>query len=256
MLTHITYVGHATLLIEAAGVRLLTDPLLRDGLVHLRRHAVQVDAEWYQDLDAVLISHMHWDHLDLPSLQLLDPTTHFITPHGAARILRRHGFSNVSEVDVGDTIELGSVAIRATYAEHDSRIPLLQSEASALGYLIASEHTIYFAGDTDLFADMSSLHPDLDVALVPVWGWGPTVSSGHLDPYRAAESVRRLRPRMAIPIHWGTFLPLGLRRLLPELLTDPPHTFARRAAEVAPAVHVCVLQPGTRISLDETLNDD
>ena len=93
MPTHITYIGHATLLIETGGVRLLTDPLLRDGLVHLRRHAVQVDAAWYQDLDAVLISHMHWDHFDLPSLQLLDSSTRFIAPHGGARILRRHGFS-------------------------------------------------------------------------------------------------------------------------------------------------------------------
>src|SRR5262249_60752921 len=82
-------------------------------------------------------------------------------------------------------------------------------EIPLLGDLIEPSTRVYFAGDTDLFGGMQELAPGLDVALLPVAGWGPRVGSGHLDPQRAAETLRLLRPRVAIPIHWGTYRRLG-----------------------------------------------
>jgi L-ascorbate metabolism protein UlaG (beta-lactamase superfamily) len=92
---------------------------------------------------------------------------------------------------------------------------------------------------------MEALAP-LDVALLPVWGWGPSLGRGHLNPRTAAETLRLLRPRVAVPIHWGTYFPIGRggRRL-----ADPPHEFARHAAELAPDVEVRVLKPGDGFEL-------
>jgi L-ascorbate metabolism protein UlaG (beta-lactamase superfamily) len=96
---------------------------------------------------------------------------------------------------------------------------------------------------------MDGLLPDLDLALVPIWGWGPTVGSGeHLDPAGAAQALRLLRPRVAVPIHWGTYHPLhhGWRRE-PEFLSEPAETFVREAASIAPEVEVRILKPGERL---------
>jgi len=110
--------------------------------------------------------------------------------------------------------------------------------------LLHGEKSVYFAGDTDLFAGMADIHGALDVALLPVWGWGPTLGEGHLTPRRAAESLTMLRPRAAIPIHWGTFAPLGLGWLRPRFLTAPPYDFANHASNLAPDVSVHVVHPG------------
>ena len=102
-------------------------------------------------------------------------------------------------------------------------------------------------GDTDLFDGMEGLVDDLDVALIPIWGWGATLGRGkHLDPQRAAEAARRLAPRIAVPIHWGTYRPLH-RGARARFLTEPAEAFARAAAEVAPDVDVRVLQPGEEL---------
>jgi L-ascorbate metabolism protein UlaG (beta-lactamase superfamily) len=108
---------------------------------------------------------------------------------------------------------------------------------------------VYFAGDTDVFAGMAELGP-LDVALLPVWGWGPSLGPGHMDPEQAARAAALLRPRVAVPIHWGTYLQVGLRRR-EALLRGPPHAFADRCAELAPDVEVRVLEPGGTLSLDQ-----
>jgi hypothetical protein len=80
--------------------------------------------------------------------------------------------------------------VRATHADHEGGRGFLGTEVAALGYLIRGSHQIYFAGDTDLFEEMATLAPDLDVALVPIWGWGPSLGPGHLDPRRAAPPRR------------------------------------------------------------------
>jgi L-ascorbate metabolism protein UlaG (beta-lactamase superfamily) len=163
-----------------------------------------------------------------------------VVPAGARRLLP--GFSDVREVDVGDEVPVGSVMIRATPAEHRSARLLLRS-APSLGFLVSGSRTVYFAGDTDIFAGMSALAGSLDVALLPVAGWGSKVDAGHLDPRRAAQALQLLRPRTAVPIHWGTFSPL--RR---PTSSDPPEAFRRHAAELAPDVEVRILEPGAALT--------
>ena len=112
----VTYVGHATTLIEMGGSRLLTDPVLRQRLYHLRRRSAPIAEHVLERLDAVLISHLHRDHLDLPSLRKLGTGTRLIVPNGAAALLRRHGFHRVEELRAGERTSVGGVPVTATLA--------------------------------------------------------------------------------------------------------------------------------------------
>jgi L-ascorbate metabolism protein UlaG (beta-lactamase superfamily) len=244
----VTYVGHATVLVELDGARLLTDPVLRRHVLHLRRHG-QVSEEPLRDPDAILISHAHWDHSHVPSLSSLGRSTRVVVPRGAARILRRRRFADVIEVDVGESVEIEGVMVTATYAEHDASRGPLGIRAPALGYVVAGSKRVYFAGDTDLFPGMAELGP-LDLALLPVAGWGPRLPPGHLDAGRAAEALQLLEPRAAVPIHWGTYSPIAKRRTTAAARREPAEEFARLAAQLAPTVSVHVLAPGESLELD------
>jgi L-ascorbate metabolism protein UlaG (beta-lactamase superfamily) len=244
------WLGHSTVLIELAGARLLTDPLLRGRILHLRRAVPLVD-EPLDRLDAVLVSHLHYDHLDPPSLRRVDRAAKLVVPKGAARVVRRSGFGDVAEVAAGETLQVGPVTVRAVHAEHGSS-RVFGARSEALGYVVEGAHRIYFPGDTDLYPEMADLGPGLDVALLPIWGWGPSLGAGHLDPRRAAEALALLRPRIAVPIHWGTYYPAQATRLrLPAFLREPVWAFERHAAELAPEVDVRVLEVGGELLLPQ-----
>jgi L-ascorbate metabolism protein UlaG (beta-lactamase superfamily) len=241
------YVGHATVLVELDGVRLLTDPMLRGRVFHLRRHGA-VPADAYSGIDAVLISHAHWDHLDPRSLAQLGPRLRLVVPRGVARILRRRRFQEIVELEAGEAVDVDGLTVTATPAEHDAGRGPLGVNAPALGYVISGSTRIYFAGDTDLFPGMAELAP-LDVALLPVAGWGPRLPPGHLDARRAAEALRLLEPRTAVPIHWGTYSLVTKRRASAAEEREPAEEFKRLAAELAPEVDVHVLAVGETLDL-------
>jgi len=243
------YLGHSTVLLEVDGVRILTDPLVVDRLGLLHRHTDAV-AHLIDDgnIDVVLISHAHHDHLHLPSLRRCPGRPRIVVPRGLGRLASRAG-RDVMEVAAGEQFDLGGVVVDAIRADHDGRRRPFGPAANALGYRITGSTRVYFAGDTDLFPEMSDLAGTVDVTLLPVWGWGPRLGSGHLDPRRAAEAVVRIRPRLAIPIHWGTFYPFAFARIWPHPLGDPPRDFAREAARLAPQTEVRILAPGEGMAL-------
>ena len=248
-INQITFIGHATLLVEIDGVRLLTDPVLRDGVANLQRRSMPVRNSLYQDIDAVLISHLHRDHLDIPSLRMLGRETNLILPSGSTELLLNKGFSDIKEMSAGDTTKIGAVSIHATHAEHHGKHPPFGPTADCLGFLIEGSQTVYFPGDTDLFPGMADLADGLDVALLPVWGWGFNLGPGHMNPQRAAEALTLLRPRITIPIHWGTFYPRWFGWFRPSLMVEPPQLFLKEAAIRMPQVKIHILNPGSSISL-------
>ena len=244
----VTYVGHATILVELDGVRLLTDPLLTPRVSHLLRTSAVPDLD-APHLDAILLSHLHADHLHLRSMRLLGKDRLIVAPRGATRFLAQHGFMRVVEVAAGETLQIGDVTVEATPADHPPRPLPGRPKTDCLGYIIHGRRHIYFTGDTDLFDGMAEIGARVDVALLPVWGWGPTLGAGHMDPYRAAQALELLRPSLAIPIHWGTYFPAGLRPLLPHLVRQPPYAFSQFANKLAPEVQVCILDPGDALDL-------
>jgi L-ascorbate metabolism protein UlaG (beta-lactamase superfamily) len=242
MAERLTWLGHSTVLVELDDVRLLTDPVLRRRVGHLLRPK-EVAASALSGIDAALVSHVHWDHLDLPSLKRLGRAMPLVVPRGAGPLLERRGFSNVTEVEEGAELEFGQVRVRVTHAEHDAS--RLRIKAPSLGYVFEGARSVYFAGDTDVFDGMAGLAESLDVALLPVAGWGPRLPAGHLDPEGAAKALRLLQPRIAIPIHWGTYRPAHR----PLTFADAANRFAARAAEVAPDVEIRILRVGESCSL-------
>jgi L-ascorbate metabolism protein UlaG (beta-lactamase superfamily) len=247
----LTFLGHSTVLIEVDDLRILTDPVLRRGLGPVRRQVQAVLPELFADLDAVFISHGHHDHLDQPSLRRIPGRPTVIVPKGFAGLARTWDLGPVEEVQPGDRLRIDQVELEVTYAEHSGKRVPFGPEGPAIGCVVAGSRRVYFPGDTDLFPGMASLADTLDVALLPVWGWGPTIGVGHMDPGRAAEAAAILRPRLAIPIHWGTFYPAGLRRVVPKPFDVPGRLFAEALARRAPDIPVRILAPGEAITIPE-----
>ncbi|WP_250284413.1 MULTISPECIES: MBL fold metallo-hydrolase [unclassified Frankia] len=303
----VTWWGHSTVVIADAGTRLVTDPVFGPRIAHLRRRAGARPAAQAARVDAAVVSHLHADHLDIPSLKLLPPTVPIILPRGGAALLaRRHPAlaERCVEMVPGDRVRVTSrddmtgLDVLAVPAEHDgSRGPWSRHRGPALGFVVTGSRTVWFAGDTALHDAMADLAPlGIDIALVPVGGWGPSLGPGHLDPAGAIEAVRRTlgprpvrppalsppalspptvsapkvsapavsvqpvsprtlsaRPAVAIPIHYGTFWPIGFDRVRPDRFHEPGREFARLAATATdlPA-EVRVLTHGESLNIAES----
>lgn len=249
-MVQVNYIGHSTVLIDIGRIRVLTDPVLRDRVFFLQRHgrnpAPALLAERPPDL--VLLSHLHLDHADLPSLRQLPATTPVITPRGSGQYLSRWAKVEVHEIREGASVRVADVEISAFPANHGRALSVPRPMGSCLTYVLQNSRTVYFAGDTDLYPEMDSVGSsfDLDLALLPVWGYGHRLGSGHLNPRTAAQAAARLFPRVAVPIHWGSLRYPGPHALWKRAsyLNQPPHDFYEHASHLAPETEVRVLQPG------------
>ncbi|WP_097194121.1 MBL fold metallo-hydrolase [Blastococcus aggregatus] len=256
------FLGHSTVRVELAGRTVLTDPLLTASVGPLRRVVPVPDPASWAGVDVVLLSHLHADHLHLRSLRMLHPAARFVVPRGAGAWFRRHGFARVDEISAGETLTDGALRITAVHAAHSGHRwgPRFTGgpDACAVGHLLeGAGSTVYLSGDTALHDGMHALGDrGIDVAVLPVWGWGADLGPGHLDPAQAAEAVARLRPRTAVPVHWGTLAPAGSTRLptplrarMGRLLVEPPLTFAREVADRGLDTTVLVARPGAPVPL-------
>ncbi|HSE71143.1 MAG TPA: MBL fold metallo-hydrolase [Nocardioidaceae bacterium] len=254
MSIRVTWWGHATTLVQDRA-RVLTDPVLTHRLAHLHRRTGLPPDPVPHDLDAVLVSHLHADHLHLPSLRMLPPGTPVLLPRGAARLLSRLPVEPV-EVVAGDVVPVADARVRVVPAVHnDNRWPGGRIRGKAVGFVLEGDGSTYFAGDTSSFDGMADIHPDLDLALMPVGGWGPSLNGHHLNPRQAAECLLDLTPRVTVPIHYGTLWPRGMNRLRPHLFHDPGHRFAEHAEVLTPQVDVRVLAPGSSTVVEHNRSD-
>ncbi len=254
MPVEVTWWGHATCTVEDSHTRVLTDPLFARRLAHLRRRRGAVPPAEARHADVVLVSHLHADHLHVASLARLGEGTRLLVPRGAGRAvpgLRRLTHLAVSEVAPGDALKVGRLVVRVVPARHDGRrLPVGRRRAPALGYVLEGEARTYFAGDTGLFEGMAEEVGPVDVALLPVGGWGPYLGEGHLDAGRAAEALARLGAPSAVPVHYGTYWPIGMDAVRPHEFHAPGHEFERQAARRAPGVAVHRLGHGESVRLE------
>lgn len=243
----VRFVGHATVLLAVGGLRVLTDPFLRDRLGPLERHGPMPEPEALGDIDIVVISHGHQDHFDLASLGALRGRPTIVVPRGLGERARRAVRGDVIEVSVGEQLDLGGPRITAVPARH--WVAPGAPRAQPQGYVLDLGARIYFAGDTGRLPAMGRFAGAVDLALLPVWTWGPHLGPGHLGPRAAAEVLAEIGAAAAVPIHWGTLYPRRLHRVWSRPLAEPGERFRAHAEHVAPGADVRLLRPGETASL-------
>ena len=205
----LTWLGHATVVVDMDGVRIVADPLLRRHNGILRRRGVVPEGAAWAGADAVLLSHLHHDHAEVGSLRMLDGAPVLTAPQNAVWVSKKglvgRGLGEGEWVPVGTA---GDVTVRLVPAVHHSR-PMPHRPNAANGHLVRGPSgVVWLAGDTDLYPEMAS-QPELagspvDVAVVPIGGWGPRLSPGHMGPKQAATACRIVAARSAVPVHWQT----------------------------------------------------
>jgi L-ascorbate metabolism protein UlaG (beta-lactamase superfamily) len=245
----LTWLGHSTTVIDLGPVRVVTDPILRRHLPPLRRRGTAPYASAWRGAAAVLLSHLHHDHADLRSLRRLGGVPVY-TSTANARWLRSRGLVGVP-LEEGRWHPLtpgGEVEVALVHAVHRSR-PMPHRPNDANGHLLRTpEATIWVAGDTSLYDGIADL-PDLagtpvDLAVVPIGGWGSRLSGGHMGPREAAEACAMVGARTAMAVHWGTLHVPGLSNLPRGWIDRPGPAFADELAATAPGCTLLDVMPG------------
>jgi L-ascorbate metabolism protein UlaG (beta-lactamase superfamily) len=243
----VTFLGHATILIEINGLRILTDPFIRNSVAHLKREAPPVEDRLLKDIDLVLLSHHHQDHLDFKSLKNINPPLIVGCPDTKG-VLRKRKLEGVDLV-AGEVFNFKGVEIKAIKANHphSKTLPFKRVTGDPVGFIVEGRKKVYFAGDTDLFPEMADLLKEaIDLAALPIWGWGPNLGPGHLDPKKAALVTELIKPKVAIPIHWGTYFPRLLKNGR-DTLTNKGPEFKEEVIKTGSETEVFVLKPGQEI---------
>lgn len=235
----VTWIGHSTLLLQMSGVSFVTDPTWSSTASPLpigpRRY--QKPGLRIKDLPPVafaLVSHNHYDHMDLASLRgLADKGARIYVPLANAAILRSAGVADIVEMDWWQSVSVGPLTITCVPAEHWSQRGLFDRNRSLWsGWVVRNgTKTFYFAGDTGIFPGFERIRGRLgvpDLAALPIGAYMPAeiMKSSHLDPEQAVQAARRLQAVHSLAIHYGTF------DLSDEPVGEPPERFAK-ASEAA-----------------------
>jgi L-ascorbate metabolism protein UlaG (beta-lactamase superfamily) len=243
----VTRIGHATVLLDFGGCRILTDPWFSErwGYYHGEPYGLTLDQ--LPHLDGVLVSHDHYDHFDLQSFKRYpDKAVPMLLKRGLAAKARAAGFHNVSELDAWETTTLGPLTISAAPGKH--KVPEITFVLEGLGL------SVYFGADTLLIPELREVarrFPRIDLALLPVNGLTlrPLLNRQVvMNAREAAELCTVLRPRVAVPIHYAfTGGPIQDRLVLKY--TGTAEEFAREAARRAPGTSVRILPPGQPLTV-------
>ncbi|WP_327256038.1 MBL fold metallo-hydrolase [Streptomyces sp. NBC_01244] len=220
----VTWAGHASWILRIGGLTVLTDPVWSRRILGTPARMTPVGVRWEElpPVDAVVISHNHYDHLDAPTLKRLPRATPLFVPAGLARWCRRRGFTRVTELDWWEAAELGGVRFEFVPAHHWSKRSLIDACRTLWGGWMLSAagggdgragavNKVYFAGDTGYghwFGEIGRRHPGIDLALLPIGAYAPRwwLRDVHADPEEAVQACLDVGARRMAPMHWGTFV--------------------------------------------------
>jgi L-ascorbate metabolism protein UlaG (beta-lactamase superfamily) len=226
----ITWIGHATTLLQGGGANILTDPIWSDTLSGFSHRVVPpgLAGKDLPPIDVVLISHNHRDHLDEPTIEAIGPGPTYVVPLGLGDWFRKRGMTKVVELDWWETTEVvaangARVVVSFVPAQHWSQRGVTDTDKSLWGGFVvdAGGRRFYFAGDTGYpaaFAEIGRRFPGLDYAILPIGAYAPRwfMAPQHMDPEEAARAFHELGARALVPVHWGTF------HLSDEPMSEPP----------------------------------
>jgi len=250
----ITLINHSTLLLQQNGSNILTDPIWSERASPLssigprRRRKPGVRWDDLPRIDLVLLSHNHYDHLDLAALRRLADRgqSQFVVPVGVARLLQSRNIGPVLELDWGDSLPLAQNTIHCVPALHFSARGIFDRNRTLwCGYVIESANRIvYFAGDTGFGGHFGLIRERFGVpglALLPIGAYEPRwfMSPVHMSPEDAVKAHHILGAKTSIAIHHGTF------QLTDESLDTPK----QRLRECAPGDSFLVLDNGQSVTL-------
>ena len=240
----VTWIGHATVLVEIDGVTVLTDPVLSDRLFVVKRLvAPGLPEGGLPRLDVVLVSHGHHDHLDVATHRRLPKDgTIAVTSRNLSDLLARTGYDRVEELDWDETLEHRGVRITALRVNHWGRRGIFPDDRGYGGFFVEGKSgSVFFPGDTaytPLFREYGERFR-IDVALLPIGAYKPdSFRRVHMNPEDALQAFRDLRARWLVPIHWGTFV------LSYEPVDEPPRWLAELAAEAGLSASLAPLEHG------------
>jgi L-ascorbate metabolism protein UlaG (beta-lactamase superfamily) len=235
----LTWVGHATFLIQVAGLNILTDPLWSDRASPLRFAGPKrivppgIHIEDLPKIDAVLVSHSHYDHLDLPTLRKLGNDPRFFVPKNFGRWFASRGFKNVSERRWWESETFGACTIHAVPAKHWSRRSFPDHNGHGwCGWVLDTPRgRVYFVGDTaydSTFKEIGERLGPMRVSLIPIGAYEPRelMKWAHINPEEAVQIHRDVRSEFSIGMHWGTFVLSAEPTLAPPLELDMAATRA------------------------------
>lgn len=236
----VTFIGHASFLLQIGGINLLMDPVYSERaspLSFMGPRRVRAPGVRFDDLPSiscVLLSHNHYDHCDLRTLRALDRRFHMpiVTPVGNRRLLRSAGIEHVEELDWWENAHTAPLPVTLTPAQHFSaRHPFDRNRALWCGFLIeASGRRILFAGDTGYgvhFREIGARLGPIDFGLIPIGAYEPRwfMKDIHMNPAEAVQAHLDLAAIESLAMHFGTF------QLTPEGIDDPPRELAKALLE-------------------------